>query len=60
MVLPSPNSTFHIESKIFTTTITKTKTYVLYVDDIFIATHSFDEINKLKKIRTILYHRTQQ
>ena len=39
----------HIENKIFKTTITKSKIYVRYVDDIFIATHTYDEINKLKK-----------
>ena len=38
----------HIENKIFETTITKPKIYVRYVDNIFIATHSYDEINKLK------------
>ena len=39
-----------IENKIFKTIITKSKIYVRYVDDIFIATHSDDEINKLKQI----------
>ena len=39
----------HIENKIFKTMITKHKIYVGFVDDIFIATHSRDEINKLKK-----------
>ena len=39
----------HIENKIFNT-IKKPKLYVRYVDDIFIATQSHDEINKLKQI----------
>ena len=39
----------HIKNKIFKTIITKSKIYVRYVDDIFIATHSYDEINKLKQ-----------
>ena len=39
----------YTESKIFKTIITKPKIYVRYVDDIFIATHSYDEINKLKQ-----------
>ena len=38
----------HIENKIFKTMITKPKIYVRYVDAIFIAAHSYDEINKLK------------
>ena len=38
----------HIENKIFQTIITKPKIYVRYVDDIFITTYSYDEINKLK------------
>ena len=37
----------HIENKIFETLITKPKIYVHYVDDIFIATHSYDKITKL-------------
>ena len=36
----------HIENKIFKT-INKPKIYVRYVDDIFIATHSYYEIIKL-------------
>ena len=40
---------FHIENKIFNTIITKSKLYVYYVGDIFIAIHSYDEINKLKQ-----------
>ena len=39
----------YIENKIFKTTITKPKIYVSYVDDIFIATHSYNEINKLEQ-----------
>ena len=39
----------HIEKKIFKTTMTKSKIYVCYVDNIFIATHSYDSINKLKQ-----------
>ena len=39
----------HIENKIFKTIITKPKIYVRHVDNIFIATHSYDEINKLKQ-----------
>ena len=38
----------HTENKTFKT-ISKPKIYVRYVDDIFIATHSYDEINKLKQ-----------
>ena len=41
----------HIKNKIFKTIITKPKTYVHYVDDIFITTHSNDKINKLKQIQ---------
>ena len=37
---------FHIESRMFKTIITKPKIYVHHVDDIFIAIHSDDEINK--------------
>ena len=37
----------HIENKIFKTIVTKPKTYACYVDNIFIITHSYDEINKL-------------
>ena len=40
----SPN-----QNKIFKTIITKPKIYVRYVDDIFVATHSHSEINKLKQ-----------
>ena len=40
-----------IENKIFKTIITKPKIYVRYVDNIFIVTHSYDEINKLKQTR---------
>ena len=29
--------------------MTKSKIYVPYVDDIFSATHAYDEINKLKQ-----------
>ena len=47
----------HVENKISKTIITKTKIYICYVDDIFIATHSYDEINKLL---TKLYDRTQR
>ena len=39
----------HIENKIFKTTITKPKINVCYVDDILIATHSYDETNNFKK-----------
>ena len=39
-----------IEIKIFKTTITKPKINVHNVDIIFIATHSYDEINELKQI----------
>ena len=39
----------HIENKIFEITIAKPNIYVHSVDDIVIATHSYDEINKLKK-----------
>ena len=53
----------HIENKIFITIITKLQIYVRNVDDIFIATHSYDEINNLKPIlekhSTKLYYRTQ-
>ena len=45
----------HIENKIFITTVIKPNIYVRYVDGIFIATHSYDVINKLKlkeKLRT--------
>ena len=35
------------ENKIFKTIITESKIYVLFVDDVFIATYSYDEINKL-------------
>ena len=54
----------HIENKIFETIITKPKIYARYVDNIFIATRSYDEINKFKqtlekKLCTKLYHRTQ-
>ena len=38
----------HNENKIFKTIITKPKIYIHYVDDIFIATHSYDEINKIR------------
>ena len=38
----------HIKNKISQTIITKPKIYVRYVD-IFIATHSYDEINNLKQ-----------
>ena len=41
--------TLHIENKISETIITKPKIYVYYVDDIFITTHSYDKINKLKQ-----------
>ena len=34
----------HIENRVFTTIITKPKIYVCYVDNIFITTHSYDEI----------------
>ena len=45
-----PNFTItHIKNKIFNT-IKKLKVHVPYVDDIFIATRSYDEINKLKQI----------
>ena len=37
----------HFENKIFKT-ISKPKINVCYVDDIFIATHSYDEINIIK------------
>ena len=40
---------FHIASRIFKTKITKLKIYVRYIDDIFIATPSYDDINKLKQ-----------
>ena len=54
----------HIESKIFKTIITKPKIYIRYVDDIFIATYSYDEISKLKqtlekKLCTKFYYQTQ-
>ena len=39
----------HIENKIFKTIITKPKIYICYVDDIFIPTHSYDKISKLKQ-----------
>ena len=39
----------HIRNKIFETIITKPKIYVRYVDVIFIVTHSYDEISKLKQ-----------
>ena len=39
----------YIKNKIFKTTITKPKIYVRYVEDIFIATHFYDEINELKQ-----------
>ena len=39
---------FKIKNKIFNT-IKKPKIYVHYVDNIFIATQSYDEINKLKQ-----------
>ena len=39
----------YIKNKIFKTIITKPKIYIHYIDNIFIATHSYDEINKLKK-----------
>ena len=40
----------HIKKKkIFKMTITKLKIYFYYVDNIFIATHSYNEINKLKQ-----------
>ena len=38
-----------IENWIFKTIITKLKIYVRHVDDIFIATRSYDEINKLQQ-----------
>ena len=38
-----------IENTIFKTTIIKSKIYLRYVDSIFIATYSYDEINKLKQ-----------
>ena len=38
----------HIKNKIFKTRITKPKIYIRYVDDIFITTHFYDKINKLK------------
>ena len=48
----------HIKNKISKPMITKTN-----ADDIFITTHSYDKINKLrqtlKKIPTKLYHRIQ-
>ena len=40
---------FRIENKIFKIIITKPSIYVRYEDDIFIATHPNDEINKLKQ-----------
>ena len=43
----------HFENKIFKTIFTKSKIYVRYVDDIFIATLSYDEINKLKQTQEI-------
>ena len=39
----------HFENKMFKTIITKPKIYVRNVDDIFIATLSYDEINQLKE-----------
>ena len=39
----------HIKNKMFKTITTNPKIFVFYVDDIFIATHSYDEINKLKQ-----------
>ena len=39
----------YIENRISKTMITKPKIYDRIVDDIFIAIHSFDEINKLKQ-----------
>ena len=39
----------HIENKIFKTIITKPKIYVCYVEEIFITTHSYDKISKLKQ-----------
>ena len=39
----------HIENKIFKTIITKPKIYNHYIDKIFIATHSYSKINKLKQ-----------
>ena len=38
----------HIENEIFKT-MKKHKIYVLYVDDIFIATQSYNKITKLKR-----------
>ena len=38
----------YIENKIVKTTISKPKIYIRYVDDIFIAAHSYKEINKFK------------
>ena len=50
---------FHTEKKIFKTTITKTKIYVHYVDDIFILMTKLTNLNKLSKnLRTKLYYRT--
>ena len=40
----------YIEKKIIKTIITKPKIYVRNVDDIFITTHSYAVINKLKKL----------
>ena len=39
----------HIENKIFKSVITKPNIYICYVDDILIATQTYDEINKLKQ-----------
>ena len=54
----------YIENKIFKTVITKPKIYIRNIDDIFIATYSYEEINKLKqtlkkKLRTKFNYRTQ-
>ena len=50
LVLPSPNSTcLTSKTKIFKTIITKPKIYICYIDEIFIATPSYDKINKFNQ-----------
>ena len=41
----------HIVNKIYKTIMTKPKIYVRRADGIFIATHTYDEINKLKQTK---------
>ena len=51
LVLPSPNSTCPTSKTKYLKQqqLNPSYSYVHYVDDIFIVTHSYDEVNKLKQ-----------